>query len=465
MNARQLEVLKWIVDGCPDGVQTGNTYKTTAVALKGRRLVTISRKGGVWSAEATEAGRHYTANGAYPDGHWAVQAAPRRHARMPIPSPQAGEFQQMPRPAPAPKASKPRPVEDMLDVLLGGGEIEVEYAETRRYNTLVASARRSSRVPNEKMIVFREGNYRDRGVVSLVDKPEWMVTSPEPIPVAATLASVHPAVAELRNVKGIRLKFKPEPRQRALRILNAVAKASTSRGWTVTAPNARDPYLKAADMVVEAEGHTFNIHVTEQSDRVPHIATAKELREHEKYSWMTIPTHDKVPNGNLTIEIVGRWTVSQSKFSDTKTVNLEDRVGHIVREFGLRVEKANEARGVRDRENAARMAQWERVRAQAEVDVVEDHRARVLIKRAERWKERALIGDYVAELQRHVMSLEGDDRSSAEEWLVWATARHERLGEMGAPVGMPNAPQVTAEALKPFMRGLSVNPPEMRTWF
>jgi hypothetical protein len=33
LNARQVEVLSWIADGCPDGVMTGHTYKTTAVAL------------------------------------------------------------------------------------------------------------------------------------------------------------------------------------------------------------------------------------------------------------------------------------------------------------------------------------------------------------------------------------------------------------------------------------------------
>jgi len=59
INARQLEVLKWIVDGCPDGVMTDETHKASAAALEGRRLVSVSRASGRWHAEPTDAGRHF----------------------------------------------------------------------------------------------------------------------------------------------------------------------------------------------------------------------------------------------------------------------------------------------------------------------------------------------------------------------------------------------------------------------
>jgi hypothetical protein len=67
INARQMEVLQWIAGGCPEGVMKGSTYKTTAIALQGRRLVTVSRKGGVWRAATTQAGDHYLRHGTYPD--------------------------------------------------------------------------------------------------------------------------------------------------------------------------------------------------------------------------------------------------------------------------------------------------------------------------------------------------------------------------------------------------------------
>ena len=45
VNARQVEVLKWIAEGCPDDVMTGDTHKVTARALKSRGLVKVSGSG------------------------------------------------------------------------------------------------------------------------------------------------------------------------------------------------------------------------------------------------------------------------------------------------------------------------------------------------------------------------------------------------------------------------------------
>lgn len=66
LNARQMEVLRWICDGCPGGVMVGFTYKATAIALQNRRLVTVSRKRGQWRAEVTDAGRYYLEHAHHP---------------------------------------------------------------------------------------------------------------------------------------------------------------------------------------------------------------------------------------------------------------------------------------------------------------------------------------------------------------------------------------------------------------
>lgn len=52
VNARQLEVLQWIADGCPEGKWPPESvgYKTTAAALKSRGLVTVRGHGPTWTA-------------------------------------------------------------------------------------------------------------------------------------------------------------------------------------------------------------------------------------------------------------------------------------------------------------------------------------------------------------------------------------------------------------------------------
>ncbi len=65
VNERQLEVLKWVVQGCPQGRwERGDyQYKTTAVALQNRRLVKIVKTSKTWTCIATEAGLHYAERG------------------------------------------------------------------------------------------------------------------------------------------------------------------------------------------------------------------------------------------------------------------------------------------------------------------------------------------------------------------------------------------------------------------
>lgn len=67
LKEHQLRLLRRIGDGDdlsgPDGVD----HRHSARALQTRRLVDISRRGGVWRARITDAGRFYLDNGLHPD--------------------------------------------------------------------------------------------------------------------------------------------------------------------------------------------------------------------------------------------------------------------------------------------------------------------------------------------------------------------------------------------------------------
>ena len=84
LNERQIEVLRWINDGCPDGRWTDFTFKTTATALASRRLVTVSKRGGAWSAAILPPGEYYIANNDYPQGHWAKRRSYQVNLDAPV---------------------------------------------------------------------------------------------------------------------------------------------------------------------------------------------------------------------------------------------------------------------------------------------------------------------------------------------------------------------------------------------
>lgn len=75
---RQMEVLKWVVDGCPDGRWEDYSHKRTTYALADRGLVTVDRRRNSWSAQVTEDGRYYVEHRQYrpdPDGQDSRPAA------------------------------------------------------------------------------------------------------------------------------------------------------------------------------------------------------------------------------------------------------------------------------------------------------------------------------------------------------------------------------------------------------
>jgi hypothetical protein len=69
LDEREVAVLGWIADGCPDGLWPTHGHKVTARALVGRGLARAGRKGNgadkVWWAELTEPGWHYLHFGCY----------------------------------------------------------------------------------------------------------------------------------------------------------------------------------------------------------------------------------------------------------------------------------------------------------------------------------------------------------------------------------------------------------------
>ncbi|QIM18663.1 hypothetical protein G7066_08665 [Leucobacter coleopterorum] len=70
VNDRQVEVLRWIADGCPSGqwAEGENAPKISAAALKSRGLATVTGHGKTWTATITDTGKYYLEHGAYPPG-------------------------------------------------------------------------------------------------------------------------------------------------------------------------------------------------------------------------------------------------------------------------------------------------------------------------------------------------------------------------------------------------------------
>jgi hypothetical protein len=59
LNEGQVALLRWIAEGCPDGVMEGHFHRISASALSSKGLVKISGRGPTWSAKPTKTRRDY----------------------------------------------------------------------------------------------------------------------------------------------------------------------------------------------------------------------------------------------------------------------------------------------------------------------------------------------------------------------------------------------------------------------
>jgi len=231
VNARQLEVLNWIVEGCPSGVMTDTTHKTTAKALQSRRLVVVANKGRAWKAEATDAGKYFVEHGGYPAGHWSTGA--KRGSRSAGPQPEGEPVSGNPR-----RVTGRRPVDQLIaDLVNAGGELTVDSDREGYWEGLASSANRYSKVPIGKVLRVHRGTTWKARVIRLEDPPAWMAANLDPIPVPEQLYRPHPTVKALRDHRD-RLPITGETRARALHILDAIARlrrhegtASIHRPW------------------------------------------------------------------------------------------------------------------------------------------------------------------------------------------------------------------------------------------
>jgi hypothetical protein len=164
---RQLQVLRWIGDGCPPGVMDGFSYKTTAIALQGRRLVAVSKKKGIWRADLTDAGKYYLNHGSFrlagtaagkeaqyrrvsPPGRKVARGRADLPGRPGFTPPETAQASTNPEPAVAKKANRKLPPTEQLiaDIIAAGGELQIHrHTDQTNYELRVASAIRFGKSP------------------------------------------------------------------------------------------------------------------------------------------------------------------------------------------------------------------------------------------------------------------------------------------------------------------------------
>ncbi len=449
LSESQVALLRWIADGCPDGVVEGSDHRISAAALRRRGLVKISGQGVGWSAAVTKAGHDYL---------------------------DQVEGPEPPKPRQANMSVTQRLVED---VIAAGGSLRVPrwpaYSPDRvDYRRRARLAERHKKVPAGKRLSIKS---IDRELeISLVDAPTTRTPAQlSPVPVPEKVRRYHPAVRRFReNADGHEVSR--ALLGRAARILEAIAVEAERRGWDVgpTSGSVNDADSTsstgcAGDLILSPSEQTFGLQLREEGVHL-RGAWEEQVRRYRDVSPGSVFYRDRTlargafdaeASGQLELELlVSRpWIFKerQRRWADRKSWTLEERLPHLFLEIEERIVEA-ELVAEEERVAAAEAAKRARIEAEererrwralidgAKEELVEKQRADRLRSQASAWREAQLLAGYCDAIE----TTHGD-RAETKPWLTWARDFVSRLDPLAQPPAMPSPPEPTPEALQSFL--------------
>jgi hypothetical protein len=459
----QVDLLRWVAQGCPPGVYEDQFHRISAAALRRRGLIRTAGRGSHWRAHITDSGAEYLAQAEGPD-----PPAPRQA--------NTSVTQQL--------------VEEVIDA---GGSLRVPMPRwgdpaAIDYERRARLAEVHDKVPAGKRLAVSVVSAEELEI-ELVDAPGHLPRdTPEQIEVPRKVGRYHPAARAFKEASE-RHEVSRGQVSRATRIVHVIAREGERRGWSVevppSSPNAygRETWAASKDghLRIEAGGGLFWLRLREDlvHTRGPweeEVARYRNVdRDSTWYRDRELPSgrYDANAGGQLTIELyaAASWLFHgrRSRWGDRKRWQLEDRLADLLAEIEARVAEAEraaeeqrnaeeQARAVARQRAEERERQWRRHLERAGELRAESLRAKELRKQAERWREARALTEYCDAIE----ASHGKDAQTAE-WLSWARTFIEDLDPTSAPPTGPKLEEPSAENLQPFMpEGWSAIGPDER---
>jgi hypothetical protein len=255
----------------------------------------------------------------------------------------------------------------------------------------------------------------------------------------------------LRLEDCLRIRVSRAQLGRALRIGHALFATAEHLGFDVCVGSS-------GGACIVVKGHEHEVTLVEEMARTPHVPTAAELARQELYSWPLVPTHDMSPSGRLRLQLPERYDGNRRVWADRQRWRLEDKLGEVLVAVERRSEADEERRLERELQARIRHEAWERAMVLATERLIDAHRVGALTRQIDAWRLASDVRAWAAATRANLTG--PDEVGEVVEWLSWAEAYADRIDPVLNPTGMPPAPEVTHQALRPFLSGWSPYGPD-----
>ncbi|MDQ4212527.1 hypothetical protein [Microbacterium capsulatum] len=430
LNQQQVDVLRWVRDGCPDGVYTkGWEHRIMARALERRGLVSIGGRGPTWVASITTAGRAWL-------------DSPPTEAEM---VPEDSEADRL-----------------IVDVIEAGGTLPISAAdaEAKPWDKLVRLSLKSPKRPHgKKLTITRVGGwYGKEQQISFTERFEDYVTT-TPVPVSERVGKYHPVVKQYLADKHWQYVSK-EYLPRAGRILQAVAAEAERRGMGVIEPskakkNQGQPQYKrvTGHLWLKTASGEYSIEIKE----IPGKGGAKRgyYGDYPKSTprWINQRQTDFISTGRFELILDGPRTPYQGEhFRDSGSTTVEHKLPGLFARLDTYALEAEWAEKERIREKAGRQRQWEAAMIKARSEYAQAARwvhFTTLAKESEKLRR---YRDFLAAATEAASALPSEAQTATADYLSEIRSIIDGRDPMATPsLILPEVSEPTLEQLKPFL--------------
>lgn len=432
----QSKVLKWVNDGCPDGVFDGYSHRISARSLADDRYITVTGRGPTWTAKITTRGREVLEGASESESHeQAVQS-------------EADKFIQK------------------LEAAGGVLEIEDGYHLSAANQALVPNVMKSALRPKGyKLEIANLGSWH---------KPKyeahWVRHFPDDVearevPVRDSVGKYHPIAKAFRDgTRGVSADHMP----RAVKLLHALASESAARGYGVTMPSEhKHPYARqnatlTGDIAITIGTMTLALELRELPPNGGAARPYVSKYDYRSESSKLVANTAFLSTGRLQLEFTYGRThpPRQERFRDGKRQQLENALPSILREIEIQhLEHEWSIEQSRIKEEATKR-RWEAAMERARVRIQDHHKAKELSAQATAWAEAGKLRAYVDALDaRLTQELDAELASRGQAWLDWSRSHIDAKDPLLNSIEIPVLLDYSDDDLTPFLDGWSPHGP------
>jgi hypothetical protein len=390
LNEVQVAVLRWISEGCADGVVADSvSARISAGALRNRGLVRTSGHGATWKAKITAAGTEY------------LQQVDGPNPPLPR-QPNVSVTQQL-----------------VDDVIAAGGSLRVprkrwDEKDGVDYERRARLAESHGKVPPGSRLLVKTASAEELLIELVTDRIVGVnVGDPAPalarVAVPARLSRYHQVAREFRDRTSLH-EVSRKALPRTLRIVHALAVEGERRGYDISCVRVSEDSYGRSDwkpahdgqLIFTINGHQLKVRIWEKGagQRGPYEHQLKRWKQDRERPVRLMQfaerpkPYDSGAAGELNIEALGSSYGRQASWGDRARWKLEERLPNLLRELEIQAVEAEERRLAREREEAERQRKWEAAVEHAKRRLVEEHRLEVLRTRVRSWKEAEAIRAY-----------------------------------------------------------------------